>query len=143
MAKVRVEGDHWIWQAGTTRGYGRFFDPDGIGGSYAHRWAYEHWVGPIPEGLTVDHICRIPLCVNPAHLRVLTSVDNFLLAPKNTILHNDLCQRGHEMTPENTYVRKDTGQRVCRECTRQRHNNYYANDPDFRRRAIERARRNG
>lgn len=57
-------GPCWIWAGpATTQGYGRI---NGYG--LAHRFAYEHMVGPIPEGLTIDHLCRVQLCVNPEHL---------------------------------------------------------------------------
>ena len=60
----------WIWTGGGANGYGRL--NLGARGKkvYAHRWAYEHYVGPIPDGLLVDHICRNTACVNPAHLRL-------------------------------------------------------------------------
>jgi HNH endonuclease len=49
--------------------------PDGYGrsgrGVGAHRWAYEAFVGPIPESLSIDHLCNVPRCVNPAHLQVV------------------------------------------------------------------------
>lgn len=57
MARYRIEpGDNacWLWTGGarTPKGYGRFCNTG------AHRYAYELFVGPIPAGLTIDHICR-------------------------------------------------------------------------------------
>jgi hypothetical protein len=67
----------WLWQgARDTCGYGIV----GIQGSRvrtsAHRWAYVHWKGTIPAGLEIDHLCRTPNCVNPAHLEAVTRREN-------------------------------------------------------------------
>lgn len=69
------ENGCWIWNAKARRGgYGLI----GIDGkSYrAHRWMYEQLVGPIPEGLQIDHLCRVRECVNPAHLEPVTHAEN-------------------------------------------------------------------
>lgn len=69
-------GECWLWTGGRQRtGYGRF----GIGQSYkvlAYRFAYEFCVGVVPAGLTLDHLCRIRLCVNPWHLEPVTHLEN-------------------------------------------------------------------
>lgn len=65
----------WLWTGGRkARGYGSF--TVGKRAFNAHRWAYETWVGPIPEGLEIDHICANPPCVNPAHLEPVTHEEN-------------------------------------------------------------------
>ena len=67
----------WIWIAARNpgNGYGRFYgaknDPQHTS-TVAHRVAYEHYVGPIPDGLELDHVCRVRECVNPDHLRPVT-----------------------------------------------------------------------
>lgn len=71
----------WIWTAAKfDNGYGAFkrSTRDGPGKRQvrAHRWSYEHYVGPIPEGMCVMHTCDVPACVNPDHLRVGTNYDN-------------------------------------------------------------------
>lgn len=75
MEKVSKQADGcWIWTASLNRGYGQF-RYDGKPRK-AYRWSYEHFIGPIPEGMQVDHICRVPACVNPEHLRVCTNKQN-------------------------------------------------------------------
>lgn len=64
----------WVWQRAITyKGYGAL-NRDGTGA--AHRWYYERHVGPIPEGLTLDHLCRNKRCVNPEHLEPVTAAEN-------------------------------------------------------------------
>jgi hypothetical protein len=67
----------WIWQLTTaTGGYGRKFNGEKQIG--AHRIYYERAKGPIPEGLHLDHLCRVPACVNPDHLEPVTCAENTL-----------------------------------------------------------------
>lgn len=103
-------GECWMWTASTTRGYGQYH-VDGHP-CKAHRYAWEMQHGPIPEGLTIDHLCRVKLCVNPAHMELVTLGENVRRA-NAAITH---CPAGHEYTPENTYVYKKG--RTCRTCRR-------------------------
>lgn len=76
--KVNKTDSCWLWTgAKTGAGYGMIREV-GHGGKMlmAHRVAYELLVGPIPEGLFLDHLCRTPLCVNPAHLEPVTCREN-------------------------------------------------------------------
>lgn len=115
-SKVDRSGDCWLWMG--TRG------PSGYGyysGRRAHRLSYEDMVGPIPDGLVMDHLCRNPPCVNPAHLEPVTTLENTRRGIWHTKTH---CVRGHEFTPENT--RLDNGvHRVCRACDRIRSRGHY------------------
>src|SRR5690348_1907218 len=104
-AKVdrRGPGECWTWQATQTNGYGQFK----IDGKqrYAHRVSYELTVGPIPDGLQIDHLCRNRACVNPAHMEPVTPRVNTLrgiggAAARAARTH---CPRGHAYTAENTY----------------------------------------
>ena len=77
---------------------------------YAYRVSFEQFVGPIPQGLVLDHQCEQPACVNPRHLEPMTHGDNSRRA-LGTMMS---CTNGHEYTPENTYVWR--GKRHCRTC---------------------------
>lgn len=105
----------WVWQGQTEKGYGRFYI-DG-GSVRAHRWAYQRAVGPIPEGLVLDHLCRNPSCVNPFHLEAVTQAVNTLRGTGFAAVNaaKTHCSRGHEFTPANTYRRRSGG-RECRIC---------------------------
>jgi hypothetical protein len=114
--KVAVTETCWNWtgarQAG---GYGRFAARKGHL-VLAHRWSYEAAVGPIPPDMTIDHLCRNTSCVRPDHLEVVTREENALRGSRNAAKTH--CDRGHEFTPENTYVPPSRDHRACRECRR-------------------------
>lgn len=125
-SKVDKAGDCWLWTAAcNSEDYGHFwFDRRQ---HQAHRVAYELLVGPIPDGLQIDHLCRTPRCVNPAHLEPVTSRENTLrgrspFALKAAQTH---CKRGHEFTPENTEV-PNRGKRGCKACRYAWNRAYYA-----------------
>jgi len=82
---VKLLGSCWIWQGGVTRrGYGYFrISKTPSVQRDAHRVSYAIFHGEIPEGMTVDHICRNTRCVNPAHLRLLSLSDNTALGNTN------------------------------------------------------------
>jgi len=67
----------WLWYGatGNNLGYGRF-RADAQSTGMAHRFSYEYWVGPIPEGTHIDHLCRQPACVNPDHLEPVVPREN-------------------------------------------------------------------
>lgn len=109
--------DCWIWQGQLAYGYG-VFSNGRRGGYAAHRFSYELCVAPIPEGLQLDHLCRNPPCVNPLHLEPVTPRENTLRGTSFAAINatKTHCIRGHEFTPENTYVRPNGGGRACRAC---------------------------
>lgn len=101
----------WLWQGWTRRGYGATSD-SGRKVS-AHRASYEFFVGPIPEGLHLDHLCRVTQCVNPAHLEPVTPAENVRRSPFYTGART-ACPYGHPYDAENTIVRP--AGRWCRRC---------------------------
>lgn len=123
LARVVAAGnDCWEW-AGA-------HNPDGYGTAYpaskprgAHRVVYELLVGPIPEGLTIDHLCRNRGCVNPDHMETVPKSVNILrgVGPGALNAAKTHCPQGHPYDTENTYVKPD-GQRVCRTCKREQSN---------------------
>jgi hypothetical protein len=104
----------WIWTGATCDGYGAFF----CGGKNvgAHRWSYEFHVGQIPEGMQIDHLCRVRQCVNPSHLEPVSQAENIKrglpFKPKPTS-----CPYGHPYNEENTIILA-SGHRGCRPCRR-------------------------
>jgi hypothetical protein len=110
----------WLW-TGTKSlgGYGQLYCGVINGKSVmtrAHRFSYEIHVGPIPKGLTLDHLCRRPSCVNPSHLEPVTIKENTRRGFGPTAINSrkKFCTNGHEFTRANIIMRP-TG-RHCREC---------------------------
>jgi hypothetical protein len=122
-AKVEKTDGCWRWTAATIHdGRGRFnlSNPKRVG--YAYRIAYEWLVGPVPEGLELDHLCRNPNCVNPAHLEPVTHQENLRRAPDAQFYVNARkthCPRRHEYTVDNTGWSK-RWTRYCKACTREK-----------------------
>jgi hypothetical protein len=113
----------WIWTASTDgRGYGHCSDGHGKT-VHAYRLAYETLVGPVPEGLELDHVrargCVGRACVNPAHLEPVTHQENVRRGDGWSGRHARAthCPAGHPYDEANTYV-DPRGKRQCRQCQR-------------------------
>lgn len=119
----KVSTDCWLWTgstAGLRGGYGAF-RVDGKN-RLAHRVAYELSRGPIPHGMTVDHLCRVRSCVNPDHLELVSLAEN-VRRSRSSNASKKRCANGHRFTPENTILTSYRGQkkhRKCRKCVNAR-----------------------
>lgn len=109
----------WLWEGSAVpRGYGTMTvaqTPRRV-----HVFVYEALVGPVPEGLELDHLCNTPACCNPAHLEPVTHAENV----RRAAARRTHCPKGHAWTPENTYRRVHRNgavSRNCRACNREKH----------------------
>ena len=130
-ARIYRTEDCWMWTGKIDKtGYGSFgMRENGKSRTRtAHKIVYEALVGAIPEGMVLDHTCHNPevcrdecphkLCVNPAHLKVVTPRENVLrsngIAAYNAAKTH--CDSGHELTASNVYIHPQRGSRLCKEC---------------------------
>jgi len=117
----------WLWLGAVTgknkpsdRGYGQLrVDGKSV---LTHRFSYALCFGPIPKGMTIDHVkargCTNTLCVNPYHLEVVTLKVNILRGISPSALHAKVthCPQGHPYNEENTYYGKTRRHRHCKIC---------------------------
>lgn len=123
LAKVQpLDNGCWQWLGATMKGYGVFRIGSRTDGSYrivkAHRFAFEHYKGAIPENLTLDHLCRNEFCVNPDHLEAVTNAVNVLRGDTITAANakKTHCPKGHIYDLLNTGYSGNL--RYCRTCKR-------------------------
>jgi hypothetical protein len=106
-----VDGDCWRWTgAHTPQGYGQL----NVEGKLVavHRLAYEAWVTQIPDGLEIDHLCRVRDCINPAHLEPVTHAENLRRATEA----RTACKNGHPFAGENVRITTRGDGRTYRAC---------------------------
>lgn len=119
---MAASGGCLLWVRGKDRdGYGVF---SLYGASRrAHRLAYELMRGPIPDGLVIDHLCKMPACINPSHMEAVTNGENVRRGegPYAVNARKTHCVNGHELTEENSYGPPSAPTvRYCRTCRRLR-----------------------
>lgn len=119
-----TESGCWEWTGPTNNhGYGRTGNAE-----YVHRVVWRETVGPIPEGLELDHLCRNPACCNPDHLEPVTHAENMRrsLSANRAKTH---CPAGHPYDERNTLLaEKPQGwkNRICKACKADRQRRYRA-----------------
>ena len=113
----------WLWIGGVDGcGYGTIRVAGRTQG--AHRVAYETIREAIPDGLEIDHLCRVPCCVNPDHMEVVTGRENKrrMIPHGRTVTH---CRQGHPLSGSNLFYTNNGKHRVCRTCSRKAALSYY------------------
>lgn len=118
LRRIQNVTDAGCWEWSSVNKYGALY----IQGrpTPTHRFSYEFFVGPIPEGFVIDHLCRNTHCINPLHLEPVTERENILRGVGACAVHakKTHCPRGHPLSDENIY-RYPNGRRECRVCARQ------------------------
>lgn len=129
LERVTV-GDDGCWNASylNDQGYGMVYS----GGHHskllrAHRVTYEHFIGPVPDGLVLDHLCRNRACCNPEHVEPVTQGENTQRGVQKTLQTH--CKKGHLL--ERREGREGLKRRICPVCTRDAQRAY-----DARKRAL-------
>jgi hypothetical protein len=118
---IDTDGPCWLWTGARNvqTGYGVIRVDGKL--KYAHRYVWESLVGPIPDGLHIDHLCINRPCVNPDHLEPVSVTENnrrqrYRAGPPAENRKKTHCLRGHPFDEENTHRRTDGGRR-CRICS--------------------------
>lgn len=123
--KVQKTETCWLWKGSTIpNSYVRIYWDKKT--QYAHRVSYTVYKGKIPNGLVIDHLCRVRHCVNPEHLEAVTQRENVRRGEPKKItktrirILNGLCKYGHKLDKKNAYIAEQpTGNYLkCRECCR-------------------------
>lgn len=124
---VTADGDCWRFTGAlNSGGYGVIGRGGrGAGNALVHRLTYEFFIGDIPEGLDIDHLCRNRWCCNPWHLDPVTRIVNVARGLRATGYgprERTHCAQGHDFTPDNTWTRPN-GARRCKACERHQSEN--------------------
>lgn len=123
VTNMKIERTCWVWQGKLYNGYSFInYNSNGTNRTVAaHRLSYELFVGKIPEGLVLDHLCRNRACINPLHLEPVTNGENVLRGegPPAKNARKTHCHKGHPFNEENTYVKvfpDGKSSRWCKRC---------------------------
>jgi hypothetical protein len=110
----------WLWEGTwSPDGYG-YFHVEGRKMKVAHKFLYEREIAPVPEGMELDHLCKLRCCVNPQHLEAVTHAVNISRGQSGSYNKNKThCRNGHPYSGDNLRTTA-SGERVCRTCCRER-----------------------
>lgn len=126
--KIKVVGDHWMWTGAYAGKEGLRYGTIQIGSRAdgtrkkvkVYKLLYERLVGPIPDGLLLDHLCKITLCVNPEHMEPVTPAENVRRGDQAKRQRETThCPQGHPYEGENlgiTVTKSGLKLRYCRLC---------------------------
>jgi hypothetical protein len=116
-AKYVVNPETGCWEWTAARFAGKPYGYIGVDGKprQAHRVSYELHVGPIPEGLVIDHLCNVGYCVNPDHLQAVTQEEN----RRRQVERKTHCVNNHPLSGENLVLVRRC--RICLDAAEQRH----------------------
>lgn len=115
----------WLWDGAWSVGYGSVRVPEKKATGLVHIEVYKLLKGPVPEGLQLDHLCRMRCCCNPDHLEPVTQIVNLQRGAGLTSINKAKthCKNGHSLADARILKR---GWRACSECNRQNAARYYA-----------------
>lgn len=120
--KTRTGARCWVWKKPQLNGYAKFCFDGQVHQAARVAWAIHR--GPVPPGLSIDHLCRNPSCVNPGHLEMVTLGENLRRVPSSPstiIRESGRCKRGHDMAlPDAWRYNASNGKRCCRLCQLER-----------------------
>lgn len=116
VVNVDQSTECWLWTGSiSSNGYAKAAMKRAM--VLPHRVFYEHFKGVIPQGIQIDHLCKVRHCVNPIHLEAVTAAENNRRSTSPSALNGRKanCHRGHALTGPNLYTTPD-GRRQCKAC---------------------------
>ena len=119
-------GNCWLYTGKLDDGYGKMLPTNGKAKRYVHVLSYELHIGSVPQGLELDHLCRVRNCINPAHLDPVTHAENMRRSPFQGVIQKAKthCPQGHPYDGENLYI--NSNRRHCKICMRIREKQFRA-----------------